>query len=88
VRSPSSPGESTARYNSAVLVSPEGDVLANYRKSFLFTTDESWAEEGPSGFFSGEVPGGLGRLAMGICLSTFAPQTPRALCFLALGRIC
>jgi len=63
-----SPEEPVARYNSAVLVSPEGDVLANYRKSFLFTTDESWAEEGPSGFFSGEVPGGLGRLAMGICM--------------------
>ena len=72
---PSSPESMAARYNSAVLVSPKGDVLANYRKSFLFATDESWAEEGPSGFFSGEVPGSLGRLAMGICLSP-SPWSP------------
>ncbi|KAG0637497.1 carbon-nitrogen hydrolase [Tuber brumale] len=57
-----------SRYNSAVLVSPKGDVLVNYRKHFLFATDESWAEEGPEGFFSGDLPDGLGRLAMGICM--------------------
>jgi protein N-terminal amidase len=55
-----------SRYNSAVLVSPEGNVLANYRKSFLFTTDESWCEEG-SGFYSGDIPGGIGKISMGIC---------------------
>jgi protein N-terminal amidase len=65
--SPSSPQGSMSRYNSAVLVSPQGNVLANYRKSFLYTTDESWAEEGP-GFFSGDVPGDLGRVSMGICM--------------------
>lgn len=58
-----------ARYNSAVLVSPEGNVLANYRKTFLFTTDESWCNEG-SGFFHGEIPGGLGKMSMGICQSS------------------
>lgn len=56
-----------SRYNSAVLVSPKGNVLVNYRKSFLFSTDETWAEEGRDGFFAGEMPDGLGRLAMGIC---------------------
>jgi protein N-terminal amidase len=35
-------------YNSAVVVSPEGAVFGNYRKSFLFDTDKSWAEEGES----------------------------------------
>ena len=49
-----------------MLVSPKGDVLANYRKSFLFTTDESWCVEG-SGFFHGNIPGGLGKMSMGIC---------------------
>lgn len=57
------------RYNSAVLVSPQGNVLANYRKSFLFTTDETWAEEGP-GFFAGDFKGSLGSVAMGICMSS------------------
>lgn len=42
-------------------------MLVNYRKSFLFNTDETWAEEGREGFFAGEMPDGLGRLAMGIC---------------------
>ncbi|KAI5816034.1 carbon-nitrogen hydrolase [Pyronema omphalodes] len=54
------------RYNSAVLVSPTGDVVQNYRKSFLFTADEKWAQEGP-GFWTGEV-GKLGKMAMGICM--------------------
>lgn len=43
----------------------EGKTLANYRKSFLYYTDETWASEGP-GFFSGEIDG-LGNVAMGIC---------------------
>lgn len=65
--SPSAPQGSMSRYNSAVLVSPQGNVLANYRKSFLFTTDETWAEEGP-GFYVGDIPGGLGKMSMGICM--------------------
>lgn len=61
------------RYNSAVLVSPQGNVLANYRKSFLFTTDETWAEEGP-GFFAGDFKGSLGSVSMGICMSSTPQQ--------------
>lgn len=64
-----SPSAAAAHYNSAVLVSPEGKVLANYRKTFLFPTDESWCDEG-SGFFHGEIPGVLGKLSMGICQSS------------------
>jgi protein N-terminal amidase len=33
-------------YNSAVLVSPSGEVVGNYRKSFLYDTDKTWAREG------------------------------------------
>jgi protein N-terminal amidase len=55
-----------SRFNSAVMVSPEGNVIANYRKHFLYTTDERWAEEGKEGFYAGEI-GGLGKIAMGIC---------------------
>ncbi|KFY46411.1 hypothetical protein V494_00454 [Pseudogymnoascus sp. VKM F-4513 (FW-928)] len=54
-------------YNSAVAVSPSGATLANYRKSFLYYTDETWALEGPDGFFGGEFKG-LGNVAMGICM--------------------
>lgn len=35
-------------YNSAVLVSPTGEVVGNYRKSFLYDTDKTWAREGES----------------------------------------
>ncbi len=55
------------RYNSVVLVSPTGEVLVNYRKSFLYYTDETWAEEGKQGFFAGTLPR-LGQVAMGICM--------------------
>ena len=38
-------------YNSAMVVSPEGDLVFNYRKHFLYDTDEEWScEENPSGF--------------------------------------
>lgn len=53
-------------YNSAIVVNPEGETIANYRKSFLYYTDETWALEGPDGFYDGEIPG-LGNTAIGIC---------------------
>lgn len=38
-------------YNSACLISPVGSVIFNYRKSFLYETDEVWgAQENPNGF--------------------------------------
>jgi protein N-terminal amidase len=53
-------------YNSAVIVNSEGQTIANYRKSFLYYTDETWALEGPDGFYDGYIEG-LGNTAMGIC---------------------
>ncbi|KAM0705326.1 hypothetical protein Q7P35_008116 [Cladosporium inversicolor] len=68
---PSSDGLSTEPiykcYNSTVTVSPTGDILANYRKSFLYYTDESWAAEGDTGFFC-ESLGSLGKVSLGICM--------------------
>jgi protein N-terminal amidase len=58
---------SVQNYNSAVAVSPEGEIVANYRKSFLYYTDDTWATEGP-GFFIGDM-GKLGKVAIGICKS-------------------
>lgn len=55
-------------YNSAITVNKDGETVANYRKSFLYYTDETWALEGPDGFFSGKMEG-LGNVAMGICKS-------------------
>lgn len=51
-------------FNSAILVNGDGETVANYRKSFLHSVDETWALEG-KGFFGGHVPG-LGNTAIGI----------------------
>lgn len=53
-------------YNSAVFVNADGDVVSNYRKTFLYRVDEKWALEGDRGFTSTRVPE-LGRVAIGIC---------------------
>ncbi|KAK9381466.1 carbon-nitrogen hydrolase [Kockiozyma suomiensis] len=53
--SPSS-STTTVLYNSAVVVSPAGKVLHNYRKHFLYEADERWgASSGPDGFLSFEL---------------------------------
>lgn len=52
-------------YNSAMIVNRDGETVANYRKSFLHTTDKKWALEGTTGFFYDRSQG-LGRMAMGI----------------------
>jgi len=36
----------TKYYNSLVVIDEKGEVIHNYRKSFLYYTDESWASEG------------------------------------------
>lgn len=48
----STPADPSARkrYNSVITVAPTGIILAHYRKSFLYYTDETWASEGPTGF--------------------------------------
>jgi len=63
--------EGTVAYNSLVFVDATGQVVAHYRKSFLYYTDEVWAQEG-SGFYSGILPIGNGgrrvKAAAGICM--------------------
>ncbi|GJC93651.1 N-terminal amidase [Colletotrichum higginsianum] len=53
-------------YNSAIVVNEDGETIANYRKTFLYYTDETWALEG-QGFFDGPIPG-VGNASMGICM--------------------
>ncbi|ROW02832.1 hypothetical protein VSDG_01619 [Cytospora chrysosperma] len=52
-------------YNSAIIVNGDGETVANYRKSSLYSVDESWALEGQDGFFKRHVRG-LGQTALGI----------------------
>jgi protein N-terminal amidase len=73
------PSQPTRHYNATVTVAPTGQVVAHYRKSFLYYTDETWASEGPSGsafhshtetskpFFCGRL-GRLGMVGHGICM--------------------
>ncbi|CAR29151.1 hypothetical protein ZYGR_0Z00720 [Zygosaccharomyces rouxii] len=38
-------------YNSAIVINPQGELVFNYRKSFLYQTDEEWdCLENPQGF--------------------------------------
>src|SRR4051794_37188104 len=46
-------------YNSLLVCDPGGNIVHVYRKHFLYTTDETWAAEGP-GFTTLDLPG-LGR---------------------------
>ena len=63
----------TRNYNATVTVDPTGRVLNNYRKSFLYYTDETWATEGfrskpdSTPFFCGPL-GELGNVGQGICM--------------------
>ncbi|KAI0868892.1 hypothetical protein GGS24DRAFT_506309 [Hypoxylon argillaceum] len=54
-------------YNSVIVVNNDGETIANYRKTFLYYTDETWALEGQEGFYGGFIPG-LGNTSLGICM--------------------
>lgn len=56
-----SPAGEAIAYNSTVTVSPTSQILAHYRKTHLYYTDETWAQESPSGWLSTSL--------------TFAPKT-------------
>ncbi|KAK7413850.1 hypothetical protein QQX98_007267 [Neonectria punicea] len=54
-------------YNSTIVVNEDGETIANYRKNFLYSTDETWALEGNRGFYNGVIQG-LGNTSIGICM--------------------
>lgn len=64
-------------YNSAIVVSNEGEMIGTYRKHFLYMIDETWALEGP-GFGKDYIPG-LGQTAMGICKCSYITWETREL---------
>jgi predicted amidohydrolase len=81
----SSPSPSTPEsqvYNSLIVVNREGQPVANYRKSFLYYTDETWATEG-GGFYNGNIEE-FGKVAMGICESKIHHVRPANLPLLTL----
>ena len=47
-----SDAEDIIAFNSTVTVAPSGIVLAHYRKSHLYFTDETWAQPSPEGWLS------------------------------------
>lgn len=53
-------------YNSVIVVNRDGETISNYRKTFLYHTDETWALEGNRGFHDSFIPG-LGNTTIGIC---------------------
>ncbi|EON66004.1 hypothetical protein W97_05247 [Coniosporium apollinis CBS 100218] len=64
-------------YNSLVTVLHDGTIHSNYRKSFLYYHDETWAKEGhervnsPGSYadpFHHSLLGHLGTVSMGICM--------------------
>ncbi len=53
-------------FNSALLVGPDGALLANYRKALLYESDKTWASAGDTDYPLIETPMGL--LTCGICM--------------------
>lgn len=56
-----------AFYNSMCFVSPSGELVATYDKSFLYETDHNWAVEG-SGFVTLDIPEWKKKIGLGICM--------------------
>eukprot|EP00958_Prasinococcus_capsulatus_P023470 scaffold3476_cov415-Prasinococcus_capsulatus_cf.AAC.2 len=50
-----SPSSSVKLFNSVMVVSPQGELVTVYDKSFLYSSDKTWAEEG-TGFMTVKIP--------------------------------
>lgn len=56
-------------YNSMMVISPEGSLIQNYRKKFLYKTDKTWALEGDSfKSISINIRGKSFKVGLGICM--------------------
>ncbi len=63
-------------FNSALVVSPAGELLATYRKRLLFDDDETWATPGDTPFPRFHTPYGTALVA--ICMDINGWELPRA----------
>jgi predicted amidohydrolase len=64
-------------YNTSVVINPEGEVVARYRKMFPFRPYEANVEAGTE-FCAFDVPG-VGRFGLSICYDMWFPETTRQL---------
>ncbi|OQR98540.1 hypothetical protein THRCLA_06696, partial [Thraustotheca clavata] len=55
-------------YNSLMLVSPEGQLVYNARKHFLYIVDTTWATPSPDGFGTWYCPWLKQNITFGICM--------------------
>ncbi|KAI1000388.1 hypothetical protein K3495_g7807 [Podosphaera aphanis] len=56
-------------FNACTLFAPNGELVAHYRKHFLYVVDELWCIEGKEGFYAGDFPEPVSKhVAMGICM--------------------
>jgi predicted amidohydrolase len=67
-------------YNSAIVISPDGDIVAKYRKLFPWLPYETGFTPGDE-FCVFEVPG-VGSFGVSICYDMWFPETVRALTWL------
>lgn len=62
-------GQNNKIYNSASLVDPNGEIDFNFRKSFLYQTDEAFdCSENENGFESASIMNGKIKIMVGICM--------------------
>ncbi|KDO20787.1 hypothetical protein SPRG_13539 [Saprolegnia parasitica CBS 223.65] len=61
-------GDGDALYNAMMVLSPDGDLVYNARKTFLYETDKTWASPSPSRFGSWYCPWLQRQLSFGICM--------------------
>ena len=64
-------------YNTSVVINPDGDIVARYRKMFPFRPYETEVEAGKE-FCIFDVPG-VGRFGLSICYDIWFPETTRQL---------
>ena len=72
--------ESEHLYNTAVVISPDGDIVAKYRKLFPWRPFEDEFSAGED-FCVFELPG-VGKIGLSICYDMWFPETVRALTWL------
>jgi len=72
-------------YNTALVINPDGELIARYRKQFPFYPYEKGISAGSeSGVF--DVPG-VGRFGLSICYDQWFPETTRQLAWMGAGVI-
>ena len=72
-------------YNTALVINPDGELVARYRKQFPFYPYEKGISAGnESGVF--DVPG-VGRFGLSICYDQWFPETTRQLAWMGAGVV-